>query len=198
MSRFEALAVLLALTAAAGAEEAGRTVKGEITGVALLDRPPRLTVRLDDGAEVEATLGDRTHVTFKRGTWPHESPPHVSDLQRGMTVRFKWSPDRVDRILVLAVPPGARPGGGYDAVAPPSWGGARPAPAYEAGRELRGRVLEANVAAGTLTAEVDGRPRSFVADPRDLRPLRRGERVVLLTGEDGRLAAVRPEQPDEP
>lgn len=198
MRRSIVLALLLALTASGtGAQDAGVTVKGVITGVALGDTPRRLTVRLDDGVEVEATLADRARVTFKRGVWRFDSPPHVSDLQRGMTVQFTWDPGRVERVLVLAVPPEARPGGGYDAEAAPSWGGAKPQPAYDAGRELAARVLEVNVAAGTLTAEVEGQPRTFLADPRDLRVVRKGERVVLVTGENGRLASVRPAKTEE-
>src|SRR5262245_48835138 len=193
MSRRFILAVLLALVAAPGtAQEPGRTVKGEITGVALQERPPRLVVRLDDGTEAEAKLTDRTRVTFKRGVWRYDAPPRLADLQRGMTVQFRWKPDGLERVLVLQVPPDARPGGGYDEPAPPSWGGTKPLPAYEPGRQLRGRVIDVNAAAGTLTAEVEGRPQTFLADPPDLRALRKGERVVLVTGEDGRLVSVRP------
>lgn len=191
-----ALAVLVAAggPVAASAQDVGRTVKGDIVAVALLESPRRLTVRLDGGAEVEALLAHDARVTFKRGVWRFGSPPHVSDLQPGMTVQFKWHPDGVDRLLVLQVPPDARPGAGYEQAAAPSWGGAGPATAYEAGREIRARVVDVNVAAGTLTVEVDGRPQAFLADPRDLRGLRKGVRVVLVTGEGGRLASVRPEK----
>jgi hypothetical protein len=106
-----------------------------------------------------------------------------------MTVRFVWNPARVERMTVLVVPPEPPPGSDV-----PSWSGAKPPTAYEAGRELRGRVLEANAAAGTLTVEVDGRRETFLADPRDLRTLRKDARVVIVTGEDGRVASVRQER----
>ena len=194
-----ALAALLATltTPPAAGQDAGRTVKGEITAAALRERPRRLTVRLEDGAEVEARLDDKARVTGRPGAWRFEAPLQVADLQPGMTVQFRWSPERVDRVLVLEVPPGARPGGGYDEPAAPSWSGAAPAPAYDAGRELTGRVLEVNVAAGTVTIEVEGRRESFLADPPDLRGLRKGERVVLRTGENGRVASLRRAKADE-
>ena len=152
-------------------------------------------MRLDDGSEVEATLADRPRVTAKPGAWPHGPRVQVSDLQPGMTVQFKWDSHRIASVLVLAAPEAAKPGGGYETPAAASWGGAKGLPAYDAGLELPAVVVEVNVAAGTLTAEVDGRTQAFVADPRDLRELRKGERVVLTTGEGGRLAAVRPARP---
>jgi hypothetical protein len=190
--RFAVAAVLGLAASGTEAQDPGRTVKGEITGVALRDSPRWFSVRLDDGTELEARLAERARVTFKPGVWRFDAPPQVSDLQRGMTVQLTWDPDRVDRVLVLAVPPDARPGGGYDDPVEPSWGGAKPPPLYEAGRELPARVLDVSVAAGTLTAEVEGRPQTFLADPRDLRTVRKGERVVLVTGENGRLLSVRP------
>ena len=189
------LAVALMTIGTAGwAQDAGQTVTGVITAAALRDTPRRLSVRLDDGAEVEATLADRTRVTFTRGLWSDPKPPHVSALRKGMTVQFKWGP-QVDRVRVLAVPPGARPGGVYEDAESPSWGGAKPTQVYEAGRELTGRVLDVNVAAGTLTVEVEGRSQTFLADPRDLRALGKGARVVLVTGDGGRLTSVRPARP---
>jgi hypothetical protein len=194
-----AVAGLLSLPAAsAWAQDAGRTVRGEITRVALQESPRRLVVRLEDGSEVDALLADAARVSFKKGVWRYDDPPDVSDLQPGMSVEFKWDPERVDRVLVLTVPDGARPRGGYDQPAEPSWSGPKPTAAYEAGRELPASVLEVSVAAGTLTAEVEGRSQTFLADPRDLRALRKGERVVLVTGEGGRLAAVRPAKPRTP
>ncbi len=194
-----ALAALLTAVAPpppSSGQEAERTVKGEITAAALKERPRRLTVRLEDGTEVDAHLDDKARVSFRPGVWRFEGPPRVADLQPGMTVEFKWSPGRIDRVLVLAVPPQARPGGGDDEAAAPSWSGAAPPPAYEAGRELAGRVVDVNVAAGTVTVEVEGRPTGFLADPRDLRGLRKGERVVLITGENGRLASLRRAEAD--
>jgi hypothetical protein len=188
-----ALAAVLAILAPGPSpgQDVGRTVKGEITAAALRERPRRLTVRLWDGTEVEAHLDDKARITSRPGVWRFASPLQAADLQPGMTVEFKWRPDRVDRVVVLAVPPTARPGGGYDEAAPPSWSGAAPTPDYDAGRELTGRVLDVNVAAGIVTVELNGRPTGFLADPRDLRGLRKGERVVLLTGENGRLASLR-------
>ena len=53
-------------------------------------------------------------------------------------------------------------------------------------------MIDVHVAAGTLTAEVEGRSETFLADPRDLRGLRKGERVLLVIGEGGRAVSVRP------
>lgn len=188
------LAVVLALSPVlAGAQEPGQTVRGEVTAVALQETPRRLTVRLDDGTEVDATLADRARVRFKPGTWPYRDPA-PTDLQRGMTVEFKWGTN-VASLLVMAVPPGARRGGGYESAEGPSWSGAKGLPVYEAGRELRGRVVRVNVAGGTLTANVEGKDQTFLADPRDLRALAAGTQVVMVTGEDGRLASLRPAKP---
>jgi hypothetical protein len=186
------LVVTLALAASLAAQDAGQTLRGEITAVALKDTPRRVTVRLEDGSEVEATLADRARVTFKPGVWRHPTRPQASDLQRGMTVEFKWAPQRVAGLHVLAVPETAQPGGGYDTASAPSWGGAKGLPAYEAGRELRGRVVSVNVAGGTLTVAIEGREQAFLADPRDLRALTKGAQVVMVTGDDGRLVSVRP------
>jgi hypothetical protein len=190
--RVLALAVAVLMGAApAPAQETGQAVRGEVIAVALGDTPRRVTVRLDDGTEVEAVLAPRTRVTARPGVWRFGPKLVVPDLQRGMAVAFRWDPKRVDRIQVVAVPPDARPGGGTEAPDTPSWGGARPSAAYEAGRELEARVVAVNVAGGRLTVSVDGREQVFLGAAADLRGLARGDRVVLVIGEDGRLASVR-------
>ena len=196
MTRSLAAAVLLLAASGAPAQETGQTVRGEITAVALRDTPRSLTVRLEDGTEVAALLGPGRGSPSRRACGASTRGPTSRDLQRGMSVQFRWDPRRVDRILVLAVPSGARPGGGYDERYEPSWGGARPSVVREAGLELRAVVTAVDVAAGTLGARVDGSDEVFLGAPSDLRGLRKGDRVVLVTGEGGRLASVRVDRPE--
>jgi hypothetical protein len=192
------LSVLVALSGSeAGAQDAGQTVKGVVTSVDLKGQPPRLVVRLDDGVEVEPTLARKVRVAFRPGVWRFDSAPAMSDLQPGMTVQFEWDPRGIRRVRVLEVPPDARPGGGYDVPAPPSWGGAKALPDYEAGREFVARILGVNAAGGSFDADVDGRRQTFLADVRDLRSLRVGGWYALVTGEGGRVVSVRPTRPAE-
>lgn len=186
------LAIVWLTAAVAGsAQELGETVRGEVTAVALRDVPAHITVRLESGAEVDATLSPRVRLSFKPGAWRFDQRPDVSDLQRGMSVQFRWDPRRVDRVLVLSAPEAARPGGGLLEPDTPSWGGPKGTAAYEAGRELDATVIDVDVAAGTLTARVEGREETFLGAPDDLRGLARDDRVVLTTGEGGRLVEVR-------
>lgn len=187
--------VAAAAASAASAQDLGEAVRGEVTAVALRDSPARLTVRLESGVEVDANLSPRVRVTFKPGVWRFDGRPDVSDLQRGMSVQFRWDPRRVDRVLVLSAPEGARPGAGLVEPEAPSWGGVKGTSAYEAGREIAAIVVAVDVAAGRLTAQVDGREETFLGAPDDLRRLAKDDRVVLTTGEGGRIVAVRPQRP---
>jgi hypothetical protein len=193
-----ALAGLAAAWVAAGAlgsaQDLGETVRGEVTAVALRDTPARITVRLESGVEVDVTLSPRVRVTFKPGVWRFDERPAASDLQPAMIVQFRWDPRRVDRVLVLSAPEGARPGGGLVEPAAASWGGIKGTATYEAGHELRAVVVAVDAAAGTLSARVDGRVETFLGAPDDLRDLARGDRVVLTTGDAGRVVGVRRER----
>ena len=156
--------------------------------------PPQLVVRLDDGAEVEVNLSARARAEFTPGLWTFDTPPLLADVRSGMTVELTWNPERVDRVRVLAIPPGTRAG---VPVAEPaeSWGGTKPRPAAEAGQKTRivlyGVLVRAEREA--VTVEVEGRRYRYPTIARDLAgKLRSGARIRLEVeaDADGRPVAV--------
>lgn len=192
MSRRAALALTLALSGLAPAQDTGTLVRGVVVRSATDAAPPQLIVRLDDGAEVEVNLSARSRASFAPGLWTFDTPPLLADVQAGMRVELRWDPERVDRVRVLEVPTGTRAGVPVEVPAE-GWGGTRARPAAEAGTRhvLYGVLVRAERDA--VTVEVEGRRYRYVTTGRDLaRGLRRGARIRLEVEADaeGRPAAV--------
>jgi hypothetical protein len=192
VSRRAALALTLALSGFATAQDTGTLVRGVVVRSAADATPPQLVVRLDDGAEVEVNLSARARASFAPGLWTFDTAPLLEDVQAGMRVELRWDPERVDGVRVLEVPPGMRAGVPVEAPVE-SWGGttARPAAGPGARRVLYGVLVRAEREA--VTVEVEGRRYRYVTSGRDLaRGLRRGARIRLEVeaDADGRPVAV--------
>jgi hypothetical protein len=192
VSRRAALALTLALSGFATAQDTGTLVRGVVVRSAADATPPQLVVRLDDGAEVEVNLSARARADFAPGLWTFDTPPLLADVRPGMTVELTWNPERVDRVRVRAVPPGTRAGVPV-AETVESWGGTRPA--SEVGPKTRvvlyGVLVRAEREA--VTVEVEGRRYRYATTGRDLaRGLPSGARIRLEVeaDADGRPVAV--------
>jgi len=195
VSRPAALALALALSGLASAQDTGALVRGVVVRSATDATPPQLIVRLDDGAEVEVNLSARARADFAPGLWTFDTPPLLPDVRSGMTVELTWNPERVDRVRVLAVPAGTRAGVPVAEPAAEAWGGTQPRPAAEAGQKTRlvlyGVLVRAEREA--VTVEVEGRRYRYATIGRDLaRGLRSGARIRLEVEADaeGRPLAV--------
>ena len=194
MSRRAAAVLAIALAGPAWAQDTGTLVRGDVVRSAADATPPQLVVRLDDGAEVEVNLTPASRAVFAAGLWTFDTPPLLADVRPGMRVELVWDPERVDRVRVLAIPPGTRAGVPVEEPAE-SWGGIRPRPAADAGQKTR-RVLYGVLERGereAITVEVDGSRYRWPTTGRDLaRGLRRGARIRLEVeaDADGRPVAV--------
>ncbi|MET0557040.1 MAG: hypothetical protein ABW221_28625 [Vicinamibacteria bacterium] len=194
MSRRAALALTLALSGPASAQDPGALVRGVVVRSAADAAPPHLVVRLDDGAEVEVTLSTRARVSFAPALWTFDTPPLLADVQAGMRVELRWDPRRVERVRVLEVPAGTRAGVPVEMPAE-SWGGTKARPAAETGQRARHVLYGVLVSAEreAVTVEVEGRRYRYLTAGRDLaRGLRRGARIRLEVEADaeGKPVAV--------
>lgn len=194
MSLRAAAVLALACAVPAPAQDTGTLVRGDVVRSATDATPPQLVVRLEDGAEVEVNLTAAARAEFAAGLWTFDTPPLLADVRPGMRVELVWDPRRVDRLRVLAVPPGTR--AGVPTEEPPeSWGGTRPRPAADPAqrprRVLYGVLVRAERQA--VTVEVDGSRYRYATVGRDLaRGLRPGARIRLEVEADaaGRPVAV--------
>jgi hypothetical protein len=180
VSRRGALALLLALSGPASAQDTGALVRGVVVRSATDATPPQLIVRLDDGAEVEVNLSARARATFAAGLWTFDTPPLLADVRPGMRVELTWDPERVDRVRVLAIPPGTRAGVPVEEPVE-GWSGPQPRPATKgrtARRVLYGSLVRAE--SDAVTVEVEGRRYRYATSGRDLaRGLANGARIRL-------------------
>ena len=173
-----AVALATALAGPAWAQDTGTLVRGDVVRSAADSTPPQLVVRLDDGAEVEVNLTPASRAVFADGLWTFDTPPLLADVRPGMRVELVWDPQRVDRVRVLAVPPGTRAGVPVEEPAE-SWGGTKPRPAADPAQRTR--------------REVEGSRYRYPTIGRDLaRGLRSGARIRLEVeaDADGRPVAV--------
>jgi hypothetical protein len=187
-----AAALALMLAGPASAQDTGTLVRGEVARSATDATPPQLVVRLDDGAEVEVNLGAAARAVFAPGLWTFDTPPLLADVRPGMRVELVWDPERVDRVRVLAVPPGTRAGVPVE-VPVEGWGGPRPAAEAAPGarRVLYGVLVRAERDA--VTVEVEGSRYRWPTAKRGLaQGLPRGARIRLEVeaDADGRPTAV--------
>jgi len=189
-----AVALATALAGPAWAQDTGTLVRGDVVRSAADSTPPQLVVRLDDGAEVEVNLTPASRAVFADGLWTFDTPPLLADVRPGMRVELVWDPQRVDRVRVLAVPPGTRAGVPVEEPAE-SWGGTKPRPAADPAQRTR-RVLYGLLVRAereAVTVEVEGSRYRYPTIGRDLaRGLRGGARIRLEVeaDADGRPVAV--------
>jgi hypothetical protein len=194
VSRRAATVLALALAGPAWAQDTGTLVRGDVVRSAADAPPPQLVVRLDDGAEVEVNLTPASRAVFAAGLWTFDTPPLLADVRPGMRVELVWDPHRVDRVRVLAIPPGTRAGVPVEEPVE-SWGGTRPRPAADAAQRAR-RVLYGVLVRAereAVTVEVDGARYRYPTIGQDLaRGLRSGARIRLEVeaDADGRPVAV--------
>jgi hypothetical protein len=175
-----ALALMLALSGPASAQDTGALVRGVVVRSATDATPPQLIVRLDDGAEVEVNLSARARATFAAGLWTFDTPPLLADVRPGMRVELTWDPERVDRVRVLAIPPGTRAGVPVEEPVE-GWGGPQPRPDTK-GRTGRRVLYGSLVRAGrdAVIVEVEGRRYRYATSGRNLaRGLANGARIRL-------------------
>ena len=178
--------VLTKITLAAGlagalalplnAQQPGEEIEGVITHVELQGSPRVIRVNVPGKGEVVAHIANRTRVVAKNGVGGMGASPALSDLQPGMTVRFKFDPQNVERIHVVDAPPGMKPGDKQ--------------PTVGQDQQLKVRIL--SVGRDDIQADVAGRRQIYrLTDPNLLRGFRNGDLVVVSVNSAGTVTDIR-------
>jgi hypothetical protein len=168
------LAAALALPARA--QQPGEQIEGVITHVELSGSPRVIRVNVPGRGEVVANIANRTRVVAQNGVGGLNANATLSDLQPGMTVRFKFDAQNVDRVHVVDAPPGMRP----------------PAKEPTVGTDQQMKVRVLGVRGDQLEADVAGRRQTFRAsDANLLRGFRNNELVLVTVDGAGMIIDVR-------
>jgi Cu/Ag efflux protein CusF len=183
------LAALGAIGGSAGplaAQPAGAPpIEGVITVVQIKDAPQVLKVRTKSGDEIQATIGERTQVSFTDGARGFSEEPKLGDLRPGMTVQFTPDAEMVKAVRVIAVPLAIVAERNKAAAA--TGGGPRTGEL----RMVKGRLKQVDAARAEIRADVAGREESFrVADKAALRGFHQGEDVILTVASDGTVSSI--------
>ena len=146
-----------------------------------------LTIRGDDGHEQRFHIGNRTRVVFQSAGDAAAFPnAKVDVLAPGMRVRVNPGVTAgavLDRVHVLSVPDGARPGAPPVAAAPPPVAG---------GGVIKARLQEVDTRRGFIKADVAGRSQTYRVRSRyGLGSLRAGDLVLLTFDRDGSITDIR-------
>jgi hypothetical protein len=161
------------------AQQPGEELQGVITHVELRGSPRVIKVNVPGKGEVTAGIANRTRIVAKYGVAGLSANPELSDLQPGMTVRFKFDPQTVERIHIVDAPPGMRP---RSEDKTPTGGQAQ---------ELKVRILSTN-GRDQIDADVAGRRQTYrVSDSGLLRGFRNGDLVVLTLDSAGLVSDIR-------
>lgn len=179
--------VLTRLTLAAGlasalalplsAQQPGEEIEGVITHVELRGSPRVIRVNVPGRGEIVANIANRTRVVAKNGVGGMGANPELSDLQPGMTVRFKFDSQNVERIHVVDAPPGMKP---------------RDDKRATSGQDQQLKVRILSVGRDEIQADVAGRRQTYrVTDPNLLRGFRNGDLVVVSVDGAGMVTDIR-------
>jgi Cu/Ag efflux protein CusF len=167
----------LALAVPASAQQPGEEIQGVITQVELSGSPRVIRLNVPGRGEVVANIANRTRVVAKFGVGGLQENATVSDLQPGMTVRFKFDPQNVERIHVVDAPAGMRPSEDKQATSGQA-------------QQLKVRIL--NVGRDDFAADVAGRRQTYrVADASALRGFRNGDLVLITVDNTGTVTDLR-------
>jgi Cu/Ag efflux protein CusF len=168
-----------ALALPIAAQQPGEELQGVITHVELSGSPRVIRVDVPGRGQIEVNIANRTRVVAKNGVGGLGANPELSDLQPGMTVRFKYDRNNVERIHVVDAPPGMRPRGEDKA------------PTAGQDQQLKVRILSTN-SRDEIVADVAGRRQVFrVRESGLLRGFRTGDLVVLTVDGAGMVTDVR-------